>query len=205
MTRMSFSWRRILSPVAFAAAVQLISFTPVTAEPAAARSAAAGGSEVRASSQVLDDWAAKAEGLLVAVAEAMPADKYPFAPSDGEFKGVRTFAQQVKHAAATNFILGAAMLGEQPPADAGDETGPDAVRTKPEIVKYLKDSFAYLHKAVAAIDTGNAVIKSTPISPLQANATRLGLAVEAIAHLAIHYGQMVEYLRMNGVVPPASR
>jgi hypothetical protein len=209
MMRMSLRGRWIPSTVAIAAAAQLMSLALVAAEPAAARSAdaggSAGGSEVRASSQVLDVWVVKAEGLLVAVAEAMPADKYPFAPTDGEFKGVRTFAQQVKHAAATNFILGAAILGEKPPADAGDETGPEVVRTKPEIVKYLKDSFAYLHKAAAAIDAGNAVIKSTPISPLQANATRLGLAVEAIAHLAIHYGQMVEYLRMNGVVPPASR
>jgi hypothetical protein len=198
--------RIILATAAIAAAAQLVSFTTlVAAEPAADRSSNAGGAKLRAPSQIVDDWVTKGEALLAAVADAMPADKYPFAPSDGEFKGVRTFAQQVKHAAATNFILGAAILGEKPPADAGDETGPDAVRTKPEIVKYLRDSFTYLHRAAAAIDAANAVIKSTPISPLQANATRLGLAIEAIAHLAIHYGQMVVYLRMNGVVPPASR
>ena len=51
----------------------------------------------------------------------MPADKYGFAPADGEFKGVRTFGQQVKHLAATNHILAAAALGEHTPADAGGE------------------------------------------------------------------------------------
>src|SRR5262249_40102475 len=161
--------------------------------------------EHRPSNQVTDDWVTKLEKQLVDVAEAMPADKYPFAPTNGEFKGVRTFGQQLKHAAAANYILAASALGEPTPADAGDEMGPDSVRTKPEIVAYLKGSFAALHKAAAAIDEQNAVIKSSPISPLQNTATRLGLVVEALLHSANHYGQMVEYLRMNGVIPPASR
>ncbi len=55
------------------------------------------------------------------------------------------------------------------------------------------------------MDDQNAVVSSTPISPLGSGTTRLGLAIEAIAHLSNHYGQMVEYLRTNGVVPPASR
>ena len=159
----------------------------------------------RPSSQVIDDWVTKWEKQLVDVAEAMPADKYSFAPSAGEFKGVRTFAQQLKHAAAANYILAASALGEQPPVDAGDEAGPESVRTKAEIVAYLKGSFAALHKAAATIDEKNELIKSTPISPLQNTATRLGLIVEALLHSANHYGQVVEYLRMNGVIPPASR
>ena len=146
------------------------------------------------------------EERLVGAADAMPADKYSFAPTDGEFKGVRTFGQQVKHAAATNYILAAAALGEKPPADAGDETGPDSVRTKAEIIEYLKGSFEYLHRAAITIDEKNAVVGSTPISPLQGGrATRMGLTVEALIHSYDHYGQMVEYLRMNGIVPPASR
>jgi hypothetical protein len=67
---------------------------------------------------------------IVSAADAMPADKYGFAPTDGEFKGVRTFGKQVKHLAATNHLLAAAALGEEPPADAGDELGPEAIRTK---------------------------------------------------------------------------
>jgi hypothetical protein len=79
------------------------------------------------------------------------------------------------------------------------------LHTKAEIRKYLTGSFAYLHKAAAAIDAQNAIVKSSPISPLGGKATRLGLAIETLAHAMDHYGQMVEYLRMNGIVPPASR
>ncbi len=146
------------------------------------------------------------EKVIVSAADAMPADKYGFAPTDGEFKGVRTFGQMVKHLSATNYILAAAALGEEPPADAGDELGPEAVRTKAEILNYLNGSFAYLDKAIEAIGQKTAPVKSSPISPLKsAEATRLSLAVESLVHAFDHYGQMVEYLRLNGVVPPASR
>ena len=144
--------------------------------------------------------------LIVSAADAMPADKYAFVPTDGEFKGVRTFAQQVKHLAAANHILAAAALGEEPPAGAGDELGPENVRTKAEILDYLNGSFEHLARAIDAIDEKNATVKSSPISPLKgAETTRLALTVEAMIHAFDHYGQMVEYLRMNGVVPPASR
>src|SRR5438128_2143200 len=113
--------------------------------------------EPRTTGQVLDKWVTNTETTLVAVAEAMPEDKYKFAPTQGEFRGVRTFAKQVKHVAAANYLFAAGILGEQPPADAADERGPDSVRTKAEILKYLKDSFAYLHKAVATIDAKNVV------------------------------------------------
>ena len=135
----------------------------------------------------------------------MPASQQ-HAPTDGEFKGVRTFGQQVKHLAATNPILAGASLGEETPADAGDEMGPETVRTKAEILDYLNASFAHLGKAIDAIDEKNATVKSSPISPLKGTeTTRLALTVEAMIHAFDHYGQIVEYLRMNGVVPPASR
>jgi uncharacterized damage-inducible protein DinB len=146
------------------------------------------------------------ENRVVSAADAMPANKYVFAPTEGEFKGVRTFAQQVKHLAATNYILAAAALGTEPPAGAGDEMGPETVRTKPEILEYLKESFVQLGRAIDAIDDKNTTVKTHPISPLQGGTpTRLGLTVEALIHAFDHYGQMVVYLRMNGVVPPASR
>jgi uncharacterized damage-inducible protein DinB len=147
-----------------------------------------------------------AEKVIVSAVDAMPADKFGFAPADGEFKGVRTFGQMVKHLSATNYILAAASLGEEPPADAGDELGPETVRTKAEILNYLKGSFAQLDKAVEAIGRKNTSVKSSPISPLKgAEVTRLALVVESLVHAFDHYGQMVEYLRMNGVVPPESR
>jgi len=146
------------------------------------------------------------EKVIVSAADAMPADKYGFAPKDGEFKGVRTFGQMVKHLSATNCILSAAALGEEPPADAGDERGPEVVRTKVEILDYLNGSFARLGNAIEAIGQNDTPVKSSPISPLKsAEATRLALVVESLAHAFDHYGQMVEYLRMNGIVPPASR
>jgi uncharacterized damage-inducible protein DinB len=138
--------------------------------------------------------------------DAMPADKFGFAPTDGEFKGVRTFGQMVKHLSATNYILAAAALGEEPPTDAGDEVGPESVRTKAEILNYLNDSFAHLARAIKAIGQTNAPVNPSPISPLKkGDVTRSALVTEALIHACDHYGQLVEYLRMNGVVPPASR
>ncbi len=120
------------------------------------------------------------EEQLAETADAMPADKYAFAPTAGAFKGVRTFGQQVKHLAATNYILAAGILRQPPPADAGNETGPETANSDEGrvILAYLKGSFAALHKAVATIDDQNAVIENVPISPLAGKATRLGLAQE---------------------------
>ena len=147
-----------------------------------------------------------AEKEIIPAVEAMPADKFGFAPTDGEFKGVRTFGQMVKHLSATNYILAAVALGEQPPADAGDELGPETVRTKAEILNYLDGSFAQLYRATEAIGQMIPSVNASPISPLkQGEITRSALIVESLRHAYDHYGQMVEYLRMNGVVPPASR
>ena len=147
-----------------------------------------------------------AQQLIISAVDAMPADKFGFAPTDGEFKGVRTFGAMVKHLSATNDILAAAALGEEPPADAGDEVGPEAVRTKAEILTYLKGSFAHLDKAIEAIGQTNVPVNPSPISPLKkGEVTRSALVAESLMHAADHYGQIVEYLRMNGVVPPASR
>jgi hypothetical protein len=154
--------------------------------------------------QVLDHGVASVEGEFVPAAEAMPEDKYSFAPTSGEFKGVRTFAQQAKHVAAVNYLVGSAILEEKPPVDLGSENGPDAIKTKADIVKFLKDSFAYVHKAVRTINDGNLL---SPIkSPFgEGMVTRLGMATLIVGHCFDHYGQMVEYLRMNNIVPPASR
>ncbi len=144
------------------------------------------------------------ENEFVPAADAMPEDKYSFAPTDGEFKGVRTFAQQVKHVAAVNYILAAAILEEKPPTDTGGEKGPDAITSKADIMKFLKDSFAYVHKAAATINDKNAV--SNIKDPFgEGTATRLGMATAVAWHGFDHYGQMVVYLRMNGIIPPASR
>ena len=147
-----------------------------------------------------------AEKEIISAVDAMPADKFGFAPTDGEFQGVRTFGQMVKHLSATNYILAAAALGEEPPVDAGDEVGPESIRTKAEILNYLNGSFAHLSKAIEAIGQTNAPVNASPISPLRkGGVTRSALIVESLMHAYDHYGQIVEYLRMNAVVPPASR
>jgi uncharacterized damage-inducible protein DinB len=154
--------------------------------------------------EVLDHSVSNMEQEFVPAAEAMPEDKYGFAPTGGEFKGVRTFGEQVKHVAAVNYIFGAAILSEKVSVDVGDESGPASLKTKAEILTYLKDSFTYVHKALATINETNLV---EPIrSPFgEGTITRLGIATSVLSHSSDHYGQMVVYLRMNGIVPPASR
>ena len=166
--------------------------------------AAAQDSKANTIASVSDSGIARAEKEFVPAADAMPEDKYSFAPTQGEFKGVRNFGQQIKHVAAVNYMLGAAILGEKPPVELGGENGPDSVKTKADILKFLKDSFAYAHKAATTITAQNAV---EPIkSPFgEGSTTRLAMASLVTAHVFDHYGQMVEYLRMNSIIPPASR
>lgn len=161
----------------------------------------------RTNTQILDFILDLQERQVIAVAEAMPAEKYDFVPTAGEFKGVRTFAEQLKHIASDNYLLGAGILGENPPGDVNDdERGSASVKTKPQIIAYLKDSFAYMHRAAAAIDNAKSPIPTPRISPWpDGTATRLGVAIEDCVHTWDHYGQLVEYLRMNAIVPPASR
>jgi uncharacterized damage-inducible protein DinB len=160
--------------------------------------------EKKTISQILDGSVKSIESEFIPAVEAMPEEKFGFAPTGGEFKGVRTFGQQVKHVAAINYMVAAAILGEKPPVDTGGESGPDTVKTKAEIVKFAKDSFVYAHKAVASITDANSL---EPINgPFgKEKVTRLGMAGVFAWHGFDHYGQMVVYLRMNGIVPPASR
>ncbi len=143
------------------------------------------------------------EHEFVPTAEAMPEDKYDFAPSGtGDFKGVRTFAQQVKHVAATNYVFASIITGEKAPVDTGGENGPDTLKTKADILKFLNDSFAQLHKALASVTDKNQLDQMD--SPFGMKTAKLSWASFSLAHPMDHYGQMVEYLRMNGIVPPAS-
>lgn len=159
----------------------------------------------RTIAEALDSWITTAERHVVPAADAMPEDKYSFAPDRacGEFKGVRTFAQQLKHLAANNYGMASLILERRRTSDMENETGPDSVRTKAEIMEYVQGSFAALHEAVAMINDKN-VVQPTA-SPSQWQKTRLSFAMDAVAHSFDHYGQLVEYLRMNGIVPPDSR
>lgn len=139
---------------------------------------------------------------VVSAAEAMPAEKYDFAPpaTAGEFKGVRTFGQQVKHLAQANYQL---MAGIGVPG-AVDPKTLDGLKTKDELVKALKDSYAYAHTVINSLTPANA-FDAVPGFPPQFKATKASMATFMIMHTMDHYGQMVEYLRMNSIIPPASR
>jgi uncharacterized damage-inducible protein DinB len=143
------------------------------------------------------------ERELVPLAEAMPADKYDFAPTQGEFKGVRTFGQQISHVAAVMYDISATVLNEKPPVEIGkSENGPDSLKGKDAIVKYLKDAFTYSHKAMNSLTEQNFF----ELVPAYGRKVPRGVvASELVWHGFDHYGQAVVYARMNGIIPPASR
>ena len=154
--------------------------------------------------RLYDGPVANAGREMISLAEAMPPAAYGFAPKNGAFKDVRTFAQQAKHTAAVLYMVSSAILGEKPPVDIGDENGPASVNSKEQVVQFLKDAFAYGHKAMLTMTAENQT--GMVASPFGSNQTSRGaLASEAAWHSFDHYGQMVVYARMNNVVPPASQ
>ncbi len=153
----------------------------------------------------LDHEISGIETLIVEAAEAMPEDKFKFTPEGlnipgADYKGVRTFAQQVRHVAASNYAIWSPLTGDKFPDSFMGGNGPENVKTKADIIQFLKDSFALGHKAAATLTTENML---QPVG--NSKSLRLPRATFAVAHAFDHYGQMVEYLRMNGIVPPASR
>ncbi len=145
------------------------------------------------------------EKLVVEAAQAMPEDKFNFSPEGlnipgSDYKGVRTFALQVRHVAASNYALWAPLTGDEFPADWKGGNGPETLKTRAQIIQFLRDSFALGHKAAATLTVQNMLEAAVP-----SKTSRLYRATFAVAHAYDHYGQMVEYLRMNGIVPPASQ
>jgi DinB superfamily len=155
--------------------------------------------------KIFDNQVRGVEGEVVSLAEAMPANLYNFAPTQGEFKGVRTFSQQMTHIATVIYEVSAASLGEKSPVEAGkDENGATSIQGKDAVVKYLKDSFAYAHKAASVLTSANML--EMVQSPFGNNKTpRISMIATIASHTFDHYGQAVEYARMNNIIPPASR
>ena len=147
-------------------------------------------------------WFTMIEQSFVGLAEAMPADRYAFRPTEGAFKDARTFGEQVKHVACGNFAFFNEIEKKTPP-DRCDTGGPNPAKTKDEIVAYLRESFAYAGSVLRAMTASNALDPAG--GPYGGQSTRLGLATLAVWHASDHYGQLVIYLRMNGIVPPASQ
>jgi uncharacterized damage-inducible protein DinB len=168
------------------------------------------GADAPSPGQALDGQFRNAEREIIGLVEAMPADRINFAPSSAEikgsdFKGVRTFAQQAKHLATYIYMESSAILDEKPPVDIGkDDSGPDAVKSKAQIVDYMKGAFAFGHKALQSITEKNEM-DSVPANGPGRKMPRIAAATFMMYHNFDHYGQMVVYFRMNGLVPPASQ
>ena len=157
--------------------------------------------------EAFDSQLSLIEGEMMSAVKAMPAGKFGFAPSAAifvpgqttEFATVRTFAQQATHVAEANYFFYSIVSGLKPDVDPQSLL---KLTKKDDVVAALAGSFAFAHKAIATLTPANSfeVIKS----PEPGFQTRGTLAAFGVAHAFDHYGQMVEYLRMNGIVPPAS-
>ena len=177
------------------------------ATPAPAPQAQASPQPAPTFASMVERQVTNSEKQIVEAAEAMPEDKYNFSPESlnipgSNYKGVRTFAMEVKHIATANYLFWCAVTGEPMPTGIKGPNGPDELKTKAEIVKFLKDSYVIGYKAAATLTNDNAL---EVITYAMGKGPRLSLATLPPAHANDHYGQMVEYLRMNGIVPPASR
>lgn len=142
------------------------------------------------------------EGSLLGVAEAMPEDKYSFVPTAGKFDDARSFGEQIKHVACAQFAFFNEFEGKKPPDDC-EKGGHDPAKTKAELIKYLKDSFDYSNRVIATLTPENSLdrVEGRYAGPN----TKLGISVVSVWHMSDHYGQLVEYLRMNSIVPPMTQ
>jgi uncharacterized damage-inducible protein DinB len=143
-----------------------------------------------------------AEGSLLGLAEAMPEDKYSFIPASGNFEGARSFEEQIKHVACAQIAFFNEFEGKKPPEDC-EKGGHNAAKTKSELIQYLKKSFDYGNRVLATLTPNNALdrVEGRYAGPN----TKLGISVVAVWHITDHYGQLVEYLRINGIVPPQTQ
>ena len=139
------------------------------------------------------------EGNFLALAEAMPEEKYSYIPTTGKFDDARSFGEQVKHVACAQFAFFNEFEGKKPPDDC-EKGGHDPAKTKAELIKYLKNSLDYSNGVLATLTATNALdrVEGRYAGP----STKLGISVVAVWHITDHYGQLVEYLRLNGIVPP---
>ena len=146
----------------------------------------------------------KIESDILTSAEAMPEDKFNFTPENlhipnSDFKGVRTFAGQIMHLATDNILIWSAITGDSVRADIQDVNGSKSINTKTEVLKYLKSSFEEGRKAISMLTDKNAM---DMIVFRGRKLPKLDLAFYALTHANEHYGQMVIYLRMCGIIPP---
>ena len=189
------------------AAAILAGCTVVGAAQMGAPGAAPAPGSMMAPAKAADELLNALEQELMGVVKEMPAEKYSFAPSASNFapsqgskyEGVRTFGQQIAHLAQANYYFYSMVSGEKPDADVKAIA---SMTTKEQLVGALQASFAFAHKANATLTAANAFEEIKGADGIH---SRIGLANYAVAHGYDHYGQLIEYLRMNGMVPPGSK
>ena len=181
--------RRLMTTVVVAASLLFV-----------ARAAAQEKSDPMAAT--VGQWFSMIQRSFVNLADAMPAEQYGFKPTNGEFKDVRTFGEQVKHVACANFAFFNQIEKKEPPSECA-AGGPSPAKTKAELMAYLRESFDYAQGVLGTMTSANAL--EAVSGPYGGPSTRLGVTTLAIWHASDHYGQLVVYLRMNGIVPPGSR
>jgi uncharacterized damage-inducible protein DinB len=181
--------------------MRAVIITPLLLAVCIGRVSAAPQDRVDPMAATVVQWFTMVERSFVSLADAMPADRWTFAPRDGEFKGVRTFGEQVKHVACANYGFFNEVEHKEPPPNC-EAGGPSPAATKAELMQYLRESFAYAGQVMRRLTPANAL---DPVEgPYGGKTTRLGISTLAVWHATDHYGQLVVYLRMNGIVPPAS-
>ena len=135
---------------------------------------------------------------LIAMAEDFPEDKLDFKPTPAQ----RSFAEQLLHAAGANYFFTNLAMGQKPPAE--EDPKRDQYKTKADIVAFVKKSFADGAAAIKAKgDKGMTDLLVDPFSHQQVRVS--DLAYGFIEHCGEHYGQLVGYYRLAGLVPPESR
>ncbi len=152
--------------------------------------------------EMYDHQVTLVENDVLSLAEAMPDDLYDSAPAEGDFEGVRTFGEQIRHIATMIYITAARVMEEESPFEPGTHNnGPDEVQSKEEVIAYLKDSLAYARRAMRSLTLQNHM---DPVPSVFGPRPRPDIASGVAYHSFNHYGQMVVYGRMKGIVPPAS-
>lgn len=160
-----------------------------------------GADTVPGARQIFDKQLSAAERDVLELVDLMPPKKFDFAPTEGAFKNVRTFAVQVRHIAFCLNEVAVALLGE-PMLPHADQEGPKNLTGRDDIVGYLKDAFAHAHKAIGTLTNENLLERIADPYSENLRTTRLEATGIFFAHTYDHYGQMVEYLRMNNLVLP---
>jgi uncharacterized damage-inducible protein DinB len=187
-----------MQPVNWVLAVAIVNGVAMSASAARGTPSA----QAQTMATTIAPWWRMIERSFIAAAEAMPPDKWSFRPSGGAFDNVRTFAEQVKHVACANEAFFAEIAHKDPPPDC-EHGGPNPAASKEQLIAYLQSTFAQGARALAELTPSNALDPAS--GRYGGDSTRLGLITLAIWHASDHYGQIVLYLRMNHIVPPASR